>query len=79
MPKQEDSFVSMDLGNTIVTTNEQKLDCICLEQLWRGDAGNSGGPHYVGLERSDEAPFEPVDVVKLRNNSVTPPTPTSER
>ena len=41
-----------------------------------GDAGNSGGPNYNGM---GQAPYEPVDVVSLRNNSLIPLTPTSER
>jgi len=44
-----------------------------------GDAANSGGPNYDGLEQPDQAPYHPVDVVKLRNHSITPLTPTAER
>lgn len=44
-----------------------------------GDAGNSGGPNYVGLHRPRQDPYEPVDVVKLRNHSIIPTTNTSLR
>lgn len=43
-----------------------------------GDAGNSGGPNYDGIQKPYQ-PFLEVDVVQLRNNSITPLTPASTR
>lgn len=43
-----------------------------------GDAGNSGGPNYDGIQRPNE-PYNEVDVVMLRNNSLIPLTPASTR
>lgn len=44
-----------------------------------GDAGNSGGPNYLGLQRPLQGPYEPVDVLSLRNNSIIPNTTTTKR
>ena len=44
-----------------------------------GDSGNSGGPNYLGLQRPLQEPYQPVDVLSLRNHSIIPNTTTTRR
>jgi len=68
---------------TPIPRTNKKLEGYAWNNFGGGDAGNSGGPNYNGLEleRADQrsTPYQPVDVVKLRNNSLIPLTPTWER
>jgi hypothetical protein len=78
-PQDLDKKANSAVLTPIPRTNMWWLEGYAWSNFGGGDATNSGGPNYLGLQRPKQEPYRPVDVYKLRNNSIIPPTATSSR